>query len=136
MNFIKNQVKKFFNSYQIFLLDGIGAGITFIFILFISKFETFFGVAQKISLQLAFIAFLFMIYSFSCYLLKPKNWKKCLNLIMIGNFFYSILTFLMIFFIYKQITLFGIFYFGGEILVIWILVYFEFLFKQNFQITK
>ncbi len=126
----KNFTKKFSNSYQIFLLDGIGAALTFLFILVISKFELFFGLSEKFSLILAFIAFFFMNYSFFCFLFKPKNWKIFLKGIMIANLFYSILTFGIMILFYKTISQFGMIYFGGEICIIWFLVYFEYFYLK------
>ena len=71
---------------------------------------------------LAAIACVFAIYSFSCFLRKPENWRPYMKMIAVANLMYVCLTLGLVIFLYRQLTVLGLTYFGLELIVIVILV--------------
>lgn len=57
-------------------------------------------------------------YSIGCYFLVKKNWKPFLKIICTANILYGILTFGILLYNYKSVSVFGILYFSGEIILI------------------
>ncbi|MDQ6530161.1 hypothetical protein [Flavobacterium sp. LHD-85] len=104
---------------NIFLLDSFGALLTSILLFFILRiFNDFFGLPKDIFKYLSIIAFLFFIYSLSCYFLVKQNWKPYLKIICTANILYCILTFGILIYNYESVSFFGIIYFLMEIAVI------------------
>lgn len=111
---------------NIFLLDGFGALLTTLLIFFVLRtFNDFFGLSKSILGYLAALALVFSIYSIFCYFLVSDNWKLFLKIICIANIFYCVLTFGVVIFNYQNISILGIIYFLGEIIVIVGVVYLE-----------
>ncbi|MDR6759930.1 cation transport ATPase [Flavobacterium sp. 2755] len=111
---------------NIFLIDAVGALITFILLFLVLRtFNTFFGLSKTTLEYLSLIAFIFSIYSFACFFLIKNNWKLYLKIICTANVLYSVLTFGILLYNYKSISVFGIAYFLGEIIVIAGLVFLE-----------
>ncbi len=111
---------------NIFLLDGFGALLTTLLIFFVLRtFNDFFGLSKSILGYLAALALVFSIYSILCYFLVSDNWKSFLKIICIANIFYCVLTFGVVIFNYQNISILGIIYFLGEIIVIVRVVYLE-----------
>lgn len=126
----KNIIKK---PVHAFLLDGIGALLSAILLIFlIAPFENFFGLHKSIAFNLSIPVFGFTIFSFSCYFLNIKNWKPFLLLIAIANFIYCCTTLVITITHYLSLKAFGILYFSGEILAILAIVSIELItLKQN-----
>lgn len=104
---------------NIFLLDSFGALLTTFLLYFILRnFNNFFGLSKDIFEYLSIIAFLFFIYSIGCYFLVKKNWKPFLKIICTANILYCILTFGILLYNYKSVSVFGLLYFSGEIILI------------------
>ncbi|MGM0579490.1 MAG: hypothetical protein ACQETL_02345 [Bacteroidota bacterium] len=113
---------------KIFLIDGVGALLTTLIIgIVFTNFQEYIGMPREILISLAIIALGFFIYSLSCFLILKKNWKPFLKVIVIANLVYCIITTVLIILFFHQLTLLGLLYFIGEIIVIGVLVYFEFL---------
>lgn len=111
---------------NIFLLDGFGALLTTLLLFFVLRtFNDFFGLSKSILGYLAALALVFSIYSILCYFLVSDNWKSFLKIICIANIFYCVLTFGVVIFNYQNISIPGIIYFLGEIIVIVGVVYLE-----------
>jgi hypothetical protein len=111
---------------NIFLLDGFGALLTTLLIFFVLRtFNDFFGLSQNILKYLAALALVFSIYSISCYFLVNDNWKSFLKIICTANILYCVLTILLVFYHYQNISIYGIAYFLGEIAVIAGIVFLE-----------
>jgi hypothetical protein len=111
------------NPHQLFLADGLGAFLTasFMFLL-LAPFEAFFGMPSCIVYLLGGIAIAFFIFSLSCYFLKPQNSKFLLQLIAVANLLYSITTISICVIYYPKLTIWGLFYFSLELLVIgWVI---------------
>lgn len=113
---------------KIFLIDAIGAFVTAVTLgVIFTKIQGYIGMPRAILSILAFIALGFCIYSFSCYYFLKNDLKPFLKAIAIANLLYCLTTAILIFTLFQQLTIFGLFYFIGEIMVIGILVYFEFI---------
>lgn len=113
-------------SKNIFLLDSFGALLTTILLYYILRnFNNFFGLSKDIFEYLSIISFTFFVYSISCYFLVKENWKSFLKIICTSNIIYCILTFGILIYNYEAVSVFGIFYFLGEIVVIAGLIFLE-----------
>lgn len=112
---------------RIFLIDGLGALLTTISLGFIlPKLENVFGMPTNILHLLATIAFVFATYSLINAYNFFKNWRMLLKIIAFSNLFYCLLTLIVIFIFYNELTNFDILYFSIEILIILFLVIKEF----------
>ncbi|WP_269236610.1 hypothetical protein [Flavobacterium flavigenum] len=111
---------------NIFLLDGFGALLTTLLIFFVLRtFNDFFGLSKNTLEFLAALALVFSIYSVSCYFLVNNNWKTFLKIICTANILYCVLTFGIILYYFQSISVSGIAYFIGEIIVICGIVFLE-----------
>lgn len=111
---------------NVFLLDSFGALLTTILLYFILRnFNDFFGLPKEVFEYLSIIAFLFFIHSTIYYFLVKQNWKPFLKIICTANILYCILTFGILIYNYKSVSIFGILYFSGEIILILGLVFEE-----------
>jgi len=111
---------------NIFLIDAFGAILTAFLLFFVLKtFNTFLGLSKTTLEYLSLLAVIFSVYSFSCFFLIINNWKSYLKIICIANVFYCLLTIGIIIYYYQSISVFGIAYFFGEIVVIAGLVFLE-----------
>ncbi len=111
---------------NIFLIDAVGALITFaLLFLVLRTFNTLFGLSKAALEYLSLIAFIFFIYSSTCFFLAINNWKLYLKIICTANILYCVLTFGILLYDYESISIFGIIYFLGEIVVIAGLVFLE-----------
>ncbi|CAC9975373.1 hypothetical protein FLAPXU55_03086 [Flavobacterium panici] len=104
---------------NIFLIDAVGASLTFILLFLVLRtFNNFFGLSKTTLEYLSLLALAFSIYSFICFFLAKNNWKLYLKIICTANILYCILTFGIILYYYRSISIFGIVYFLGEIIII------------------
>ncbi len=112
---------------KIFLIDCIGAiTSTFFLGVVLTTFEEFFGMPSHILYYLASIALVFAVYSFACYFRFPEKWTSFLKVIAFANLFYCILTLILVIYLFQQLTLFGLAYFIGEMILIIGIVSLEF----------
>jgi hypothetical protein len=111
---------------NIFLLDGMGALLSAVLLVFlVAPFESFFGLSPKIAYYLSIPAFCFSLYSLSCYFLHVRHWKPYMRLVAIANFVYCCVTFGLVVQQYRLLTVLGILYFLGEIIIILSLISIE-----------
>lgn len=114
------------NPKSLFLIDGLGALFTaFLAGVILRMFEDDFGMPQKYLIILLTLACIFAVYSMSCYFFVGKNWRTCLKIIGVANLMYCLLTAVLVMLLYQQLTILGVIYFMGEILIIIGLVYIE-----------
>lgn len=107
------------NPKRLFLIDGLGALLTAIFLTTILiKFEHQFGMPKKMLYFLSLLACLYAIYSFCCYFFTVKHWQNYLKGIMIANMLYCFLTIGLVFYYYQKLTILGLTYFILELTVI------------------
>lgn len=111
---------------RLFLVDGIGAVVTAALLLgLLANFEGFFGVPRSQIHVLAAIAGLFAVYSVTCYLANPANWRLFLKVIACANLAYCCFTLVLVFFFSAGVTAWGMAYFVGESLIVGGLVFLE-----------
>lgn len=124
---MKESIKRFkAKPKNIFLLDGSGAVLTAFLLFFVLRtLNNFFGLSKTTLEYLSLLAVIFSLYSFSCFFLIINNWKSYLKIICIANILYCLLTFGIIRYYYQSISVFGIAYFFGEILIITGLIFLE-----------
>jgi hypothetical protein len=110
---------------SIFLIDGLGAFLSTLFLFFITHNEIHFGMPKVVVFKLIPITTLFAIYSFICHYKKVKNSPIYLSIIAICNFLYCIATLFLLFFNFEKLTKLGVGYFVLEIVIIILLASFE-----------
>ncbi|WP_298543030.1 hypothetical protein [uncultured Aquimarina sp.] len=112
----------------LFLVDGLGALLTIFFLaVVLTTFQEYIGMPKKILYFLSLIVLVFAIYSLSCYLLNPTNWKIFLKIIAFANLIYCLLTAAYMYYFYESLTNLGLLYFCIEILIIFLIVTIEFM---------
>jgi hypothetical protein len=93
------------NPQKLFLLDGLGAVLTATLLVFVlASNENFFGMPSHIVYMLAAFACVLIIFSFSCYFIKPKNPKPYIQLVALCNFMYCVTTIILSLNYYHQLT--------------------------------
>jgi hypothetical protein len=112
---------------QLFLIDSIGALSTMLLLsLVVARFEEFFGMPRTVCLSLAIPAFIFFVYSLSCYFRIGSAWRPYLRAISIANFSYCIASLVLIVYFSNRLTFWGLVYFVGEIVIVAVLATVEF----------
>ncbi len=113
-------------SRQLFLLDGIGALLTASLLVgLLGNCEGFFGVPRQQLYVLAAIAGIFALYSLTCYVVSPVNWRLFLRIIAFANLAYCVFTLVIVFFFSANATAWGMAYFIGEAMIVGGLVFWE-----------
>jgi O-antigen/teichoic acid export membrane protein len=111
---------------KVFLLDGIGALATALLLLaLVAPLEGFFKMPATMVYKLAILAVAFAIYSLCCWYANPKQWKIYLAIIASANLLYCLLTLALVLYHWHTISVWGIAYFLGEMMVIIMLVVIE-----------
>lgn len=117
----------------IFLVDSIGAFLSAFCLLIISRFfSDFFGINPSTLQLLTILPIVFCIYSACCYLLIIGGYKPFILIIAIANFLYCLITMVLIFTHYSELTILGLSYFILELMIIGIIVYLEFDISSKF----
>ena len=115
------------NPKRLFLIDGIGAVVSAIFLgIVLVWLEDKIGMPLKVLYFLAILPVFFAIYSFSCYFFLKDNEKPYLRGIAILNLLYCFLTISLLFRYDHNLTFLGWTYFIMELLVLAILIVIEF----------
>jgi len=118
--------KQFNLSSKIFLIDGVGAFTTaFVLGIVFPNIQAYIGMPREILIPLALAAFGFFIYSISCHLFLKRNSKPFLRAIATANSIYCLVTAVLITLLFDQLTVIGIIYFLGEIIIVGVLIYLE-----------
>ena len=127
-NNLKSAIEKLTTSpKRVFLLDGLGALLSALFLfIIVSFFGQKFGLPDKALYLLLTLALTFSVYSLFCYYFRDKQWKLFLRAILIANLLYIILTIMTLINNSNSVTILGFFYFTIEILIISIIVMIEF----------
>lgn len=122
------KIINYFNQfpYQIFITDTAGALASTVFLLLIYCFDNFFGVSKNDILVLIVGSSLLVVYSFVCFLLKPKRRSLFLKILATANLLYCLFTSCIFIKGVSTYTFWAILYFLIEILVIIFLVSIEF----------
>ncbi|GBF49543.1 hypothetical protein LPTSP4_10570 [Leptospira ryugenii] len=111
-------LKKLYQSQQphsVFLIDAFGASVSLTILLAILiPLQTFFGMPSEVLYHLAILAFLLFLYSSSCLLIKPKQWRAFLLVVVFGNLSYCLLSFYYLVTRWDSLTTLGELYFISE----------------------
>lgn len=118
---------------NIFLIDGMGALITFLSLFGIAFWlQEYFGMPKIVLSGLAILAFFYCVYAFSCYFLlfdkfgkAVKKWQSFLKVIIAANSLYGAMLFFLLIYFYQSITILGFTYFTFEISILTVLVILE-----------
>lgn len=104
---------------KIFLLDGIGALLTSLLLLLVVRNKTeLFGVLPSVCVKLSVIAFVFCVYSLTCYFLAREKWRSLLKVIAFANIAYCVTTVLLLANLYERLTPVTYTYFSIELGII------------------
>ena len=116
----------FLNKKNIFLVDGIGALVSTLFLgVLLPALKAWIGMPVQMLYILAGIAALFAVYSLSCFKFVDHSNTRWLKVIMTGNLLYCGLTATIVAQRFSELTLLGKSYFIGEIFVILGVVFVE-----------
>ncbi|GAA4375585.1 hypothetical protein GCM10023186_08450 [Hymenobacter koreensis] len=100
-------------------MDGLGALLSAVLLGgVLVRFESVFGMPQKALYFLSLVALLFFIYSVSCALSAPRNWRLCLRIIASLNLLYCGVTIGLMVYWHHRIMALGWLYFAAECVVI------------------
>ena len=112
---------------NLFLIDGVGAFVSTIFLgVILPLFEDLHGLPKNVLYFLAVFPFLFLIYDLIV-LFKIKNpTTNLLRGIAFLNLAYCIISIVSISQHFKSLTFWGILYFVLEVIIVTVLVFFEF----------
>ncbi len=117
----------------LFLVDSIGAFLSAFCLLIISRFySNYFGIKPSTLQLLTILPIVFCIYSVCCYLLVKRSYKPFILIIAIANFLYCLITMVLIFTHYSELTILGLSYFILELMIIGIIVFSEFDISSKF----
>jgi len=111
------------NPKKLFLIDGIGAIVSAIFLgVVLPQLHEQVGMPKDILYGLAIAPCFFMVYSFGCYFFLKSNRANYLKFIAVCNLVYCCITACLLYFYFDSLTRLGVFYFVVEIIIIVILV--------------
>lgn len=130
---IDNIIEKFhINARVAALIDGLGASFSaLLLVLLLANYERIFGLQKETIYLLSIPAFALMIYSLSCYFLNLKKWQPYLKAIIVSNSLYCILTLFTIIKHHETLTIVGLMYFIGEIIIISFVIRIEWIMLKN-----
>ncbi len=121
------------NPKAIFLFDSIGAFISAFCLLIISRFySNYFGINPSTLQLLIILPIVFCIYSACCYLLIKHSYKPFILIIAIANFLYCLITLVLMFTLYSELTILGLSYFVLELMIMGIIIYLESIISSKF----
>ena len=111
----------------IFLVDSIGAFLSAFCLLIISRFySNYFGINPSTLQLLTILPIIFCIYSACCYLLIKRSFKSFILIIAIANFLNCLITLMLMFTLYSELTILGVSYFVIELMIIALIISIEF----------
>jgi hypothetical protein len=114
------------NPKKLFLIDSLGALLTaFLLGTILTRLEEHFGMPRKVLYLLSILACIYAVYSISCYFFAGVYWRPFLKLIAIANLIYCCIITVVVISFYRALTILGLTYFLGEVLIIGGLVYIE-----------
>lgn len=120
----------------LFLVDSIGAFISAICLLIISRYYSdYFGINHSTFQLLAILPIVFCIYSASCFLFVKRCFKPFIQIIALANLLYCLITLILLGTLFAEITILGLSYFVVELVIIGIIVYIEFLYFYKIHIV-
>ena len=114
------------NAKKLLLLDAFGAGITVLLLaLIVEPFQERFGMPMVVLRFFSIIACIYTIYSLMSHYFGNQKHEILLKIIAFANIFYGCLIAFFVVRYFEKLTLLGMIYFSGEILLILSLVALE-----------
>lgn len=111
---------------NLFLIDSMGALVSTILLGFVLvQLEAYFGMPAKVLYPLAAVAGIFALYSFSNYQWFGENWRPRLTIIAIANLVYCTITAILVINRLSELSILGVLYFVGEIIIVTTLAFIE-----------
>lgn len=111
--------------YPLFRIDGLGAMLSSLILLVMITWPQIFGMPRMVLFALLPFALAFAVYSLSCAYFRPVRWKALLATIATANLLYAMVTLVLVYVYFAQLTLLGRGVFLAEIVVILVLVHAE-----------
>lgn len=139
MNITINKIINYFTkkTKALFLVDGLGAALTTFYLYFVLRhFNEYFGMPTYILTYLSLIGLVFCVFSMTCFFLLKGNWTPFLRLISVGNLIYCVLTMILVYIYFNDLTKLGVIYFLLEITIIVVIVYIELRVATAFKNNK
>lgn len=110
----------------LFLLDGVGAFVSALFLAFIlPAIQDKIGLSREHLLYLATFAGFLLLIDVYRFMAANDKWEKRIRLVIMLNLIYCAVSVVVVGLSYQTITALGLIYFAGEIFVILLLVRFE-----------
>jgi hypothetical protein len=110
----------------LFAIDGVGALFSaFLLGVVLIQFEETFGMPRKALYVLATLPVGFALYDLFCYRFLKRNPKPFLRAIAIANLLYCCLSIGFVVHHFSQLTIWGLLYFGSELLIVLVLAVIE-----------
>ena len=111
---------------KIFIIDAIGAFLTaFLLFAVLRTWNEYIGIPKKTITILSAIALIFCFYTTFCFLINNRNRRFFLKIIIVYNLLYCCLTLGLLIYNFQKMTIIGVTYFGGEIIIISVLIFIE-----------
>ena len=111
----------------VFLIDGLGAVLSATLLgLVLAPLHSDIGMPKETLILLSSIAFVFALYSLSCYAFAGKQAQRLLFPIIMANSGYSVFTLVSLYRYHQQLSDLGLTYFVGELAILFILVFVEY----------
>lgn len=121
LNFLHAQPK------NIFLIDGVGAAFSALFLLgILAQFPDYIGLSKNILLTLGVIACFLCTYSLACFFFSTGKRPVFLGVTIAANTLYAILTLALLLYFGQMISFLGKYYFISELIVLGILIKLEY----------
>ena len=110
----------------LFLLDGLGAFISVVFLaLILPAIQDKIGVSEGRLYYLAGLAGFLLLIDLYRWMAANDKWEKRIRLVIMLNLIYCAVSAVVVGLSYETITTLGLIYFAAEILIILVLVRFE-----------
>jgi hypothetical protein len=110
---------------KIFLIDAMGATVSILCLYVLYSFEELFGMPKSVLNIFMLMAMGFSGYSFTCYFVNLPNWRLYLVIIAILNISYCLFTIYHLFQNSSSITFLGYTYFMAELVIVFMLSFYE-----------
>jgi hypothetical protein len=107
------------NPKRLFLFDSLGAFLTAFFLgAILTRLEEDVGMPRKVLSYLSILACGYAVYSICCFLFVSENWRRFLVAIAVANLIYCCITIAFVILFFQALTILGLTYFLGEVIII------------------
>lgn len=124
---MSTKIEKQLKFQKAFIIDAFGAMLSSIMLIWVlPNFQNLIGLPISSLYFLGAWAILFVLFSGSGIFIKPKKPEIYLKIVAGMNSFYSLLSLALVLYYFEQIQFFGLLYFIVELLVLVLLISWEF----------